>query len=285
MRGFSFGLLAPGTIMATLLAVASAQAQDRTQLNQDIAEMAKIHKVPERLIHRIIVRESRYNARAQHAGNYGLMQIKPATARGMGYRGSPAGLLVAKTNLTYGVPYLANAYRVAGGNEDRAVQLYAGGYYYAAKRKGMLGKLTSAHTSTAAAEAPPQAAAATVVSATAPPVEAQAYAAPVSPFEALASLFAPPPEPQPVAAPEPQVEQSAAEQPRKPDGRRHRKAAAATRPPQAATTTLPQAAAATVVPPSAPPVEAQAFAAPASPFGTLGPAIVPPPAPKPAAAP
>jgi soluble lytic murein transglycosylase-like protein len=221
MHRFSFGLLAVGT----LLAVVPAQAQQDTRYSQDIAELAKIHRVPERLIHRIIVRESRYNPRAQHSGNYGLMQIKPATARGMGYRGSPAGLLIAKTNLTYGVPYLANAYRVAGGNEDRAVQLYAGGYYYAAKRKGMLAKLTSAHTDTAAAEAPQRAAAVTVVPPTAPPVEAQAYAGPASPFEALASIFSPPPAP--VAAPEPQVEQAVAqpatdEQPRKRDRRRHR---------------------------------------------------------------
>jgi soluble lytic murein transglycosylase-like protein len=40
--------------------------------------------------------------------------------------------------MTYAVKYLANAYKVAGGNENRAVALYAGGYYYAAKAKGML---------------------------------------------------------------------------------------------------------------------------------------------------
>jgi soluble lytic murein transglycosylase-like protein len=66
------------------------------------------------------------------------MQIKPATARGMGYSGNAAGLLDADTNMPYAVKYLANAYRVAGGNHDRAVALYAGGYYYAAKAKGML---------------------------------------------------------------------------------------------------------------------------------------------------
>jgi hypothetical protein len=217
MHRFSFGLLAVGT----LLAITPAQAQDASRYSQDIAELARIHRVPERLIHRIIVRESRYNPRAQHAGNYGLMQIKPATARGMGYRGSPAGLLIAKTNLTYAVPYLANAYRVAGGNEDRAVQLYAGGYYYAARRKGMLAKLATAHASEAATETPRQTAAVTVVPPNAPPVEAQAYAAPASPFEALASLFSPP---VPAAAPpEPQVEQPVAEeQPRKRERRRRR---------------------------------------------------------------
>jgi soluble lytic murein transglycosylase-like protein len=41
------------------------------------------------------------------------------------------------------VPCLANAYKVAGGNPDRAVSLYSGGYYYAAKRKGLLRELRS----------------------------------------------------------------------------------------------------------------------------------------------
>jgi soluble lytic murein transglycosylase-like protein len=59
----------------------------------------------------------------------------------MGYRGDVRGLLDADTNMTYAVKYLANAYRVAGGNHDRAVALYAGGYYYAAKRKGMLAEV------------------------------------------------------------------------------------------------------------------------------------------------
>src|SRR5262245_47858977 len=65
------------------------------------------------------------------------MQIKLATARGMGYTGTAAGLLNADTNMTYAVKYLAGAYRVAGGNANRAVHYYAAGYYYAAKAKGM----------------------------------------------------------------------------------------------------------------------------------------------------
>src|SRR3954467_9533470 len=70
-----------------------------------------------------------------------IMQIQYGTARSMGYSGSAAGLLDADTNLSYAVPYLANAYRVAGGNENRAVSLYASGFYYHAKRKAMLGSL------------------------------------------------------------------------------------------------------------------------------------------------
>ena len=40
--------------------------------------------------------------------------------------------------------YLGNAYRVAGGDHGRAVRLYSSGYYYEAKRKGMVGNLRRA---------------------------------------------------------------------------------------------------------------------------------------------
>ena len=61
------------------------------------------------------------------------MQIKYETARGMGYKGEARGLLDRQVNLTYGIPYLANAYHLADGNENRATALYRGGYYYLAK--------------------------------------------------------------------------------------------------------------------------------------------------------
>jgi soluble lytic murein transglycosylase-like protein len=63
------------------------------------------------------------------------MQIKLATARGMGYTGTAQGLLDPDTNLRYGVRYLAGAYRTANGHHGRAVGYYASGYYYAAKRQ------------------------------------------------------------------------------------------------------------------------------------------------------
>ncbi len=101
-----------------------------------IASHASSNGVPVELVHRIIVRESRYRANAMgRGGASGLMQIKLATARGMGYTGSAAGLLDPDTNLTYGVKYLAGAWRVAGGHHGRAVGYYASGYYYAAKRQ------------------------------------------------------------------------------------------------------------------------------------------------------
>lgn len=116
----------------------SISSGSRARINALVAYHARLNNVPEALVHRIIVRESRYNPRAVgRGGALGLMQIKTATARGVGYPGGPGGLLDAETNLTYGIKYLAGAWRVSGGNYDRAVSHYARGYYYEAKRMGL----------------------------------------------------------------------------------------------------------------------------------------------------
>jgi soluble lytic murein transglycosylase-like protein len=100
----------------------------RSQLEGLVEQQASANGVPASLVHRVIMRESGYNPHAVSSGNYGLMQIRLGTARAMGYSGSAAGLLDAETNMTYAVRYLAGAYRAAGGNEGRAVALYARGY-------------------------------------------------------------------------------------------------------------------------------------------------------------
>ena len=100
------------------------------------AEQAGAAGVPLSLVERVIRRESGGNPRAVSRGNYGLMQIRLGTARAMGYSGSASGLLDPQTNMTYAVRYLAGAYRAAGGNENRAVALYARGYYDVAKAQG-----------------------------------------------------------------------------------------------------------------------------------------------------
>ena len=119
---------------AVLLVIPAAHAEGESYRSM-VESHAAAEGVPAELVHRVIMRESRYNPRAVHAGNYGMMQIKLQTARGLGYTGTAQGLLDPETNLTYAVKYLAGAYRVAGGNHNRAVAYYAGGYYYAAKRQ------------------------------------------------------------------------------------------------------------------------------------------------------
>jgi soluble lytic murein transglycosylase-like protein len=121
-----------------------AKASAHGALDARIAHHAKVYGIPESLIHAAVQRESRYNPTLKHGPFWGLMQIRYDTARSVGYKGPPKGLLDADTNLTYGVAYLANAYRVAEGDERRAIKLYASGFYYEAKRKGLLGELCTA---------------------------------------------------------------------------------------------------------------------------------------------
>jgi soluble lytic murein transglycosylase-like protein len=109
---------------------------DRHAFDKLIAAHAKANLVPEALVHRVIVRESKYNPDlVGRGGTIGLMQLKLATARGVGYRGGADGLRDPETNLTYGIKYLAGAWRAAEGNHDRAMRYFAIGYYYVAKQQ------------------------------------------------------------------------------------------------------------------------------------------------------
>jgi soluble lytic murein transglycosylase-like protein len=126
--------------VAALLAAGLVLPQVAFAGEADYAEMVAAHArangVPEALVHRVIMRESRYQpGLVGRGGTIGLMQIKLATARGVGYTGDAAGLRDPNTNLTYAVKYLAGAYHAANGDHARAVRYFAGGYYYAAKRQ------------------------------------------------------------------------------------------------------------------------------------------------------
>jgi soluble lytic murein transglycosylase-like protein len=111
-------------------------SEQSSALDGMAAAQAGANGVPVSLVERVIKRESGGNPRAVSQGNYGLMQIRLGTARAMGFSGSAAELLDPQVNMTYAVRYLAGAYRAAGGNENRAVALYASGYYYQAKAQG-----------------------------------------------------------------------------------------------------------------------------------------------------
>ena|ERR1700681_1891549 len=127
MRAFLLALM----VVACALPAAAADHYDAL-----IARHAQANGVPEALVRRVIARESRYDAGAVgRGGAMGLMQIKHATARAMGYGGPAHGLLDADTNLTYAVRYLAGAYRTARGDPALAFSLYQRGYYYEAKRQ------------------------------------------------------------------------------------------------------------------------------------------------------
>jgi soluble lytic murein transglycosylase-like protein len=137
-----FGLPMKKICLHTVFAIgaatlfADAALAQRAQYEAMVTTHAQANNVPEALVHRVIVRESRYQPHlVGRGGTIGLMQIKLATARGLGYTGTAEGLRDPNTNLTYAVRYLAGAYRAAHGDADRAVRYYAGGYYYVTKRQ------------------------------------------------------------------------------------------------------------------------------------------------------
>src|ERR1700689_3596714 len=135
-RLLSLGWLA---VMAALPFPEVAWAQ-HAEYDALVATHARANGVPEALVHRVIVRESGYRpGLVGRGGAIGMMQIKLATARGLGYTGDAAGLRDPNTNLTYAVKYLAGAYRAAKGDYDRAVHYFAAGYYYVAKRQRLEG--------------------------------------------------------------------------------------------------------------------------------------------------
>lgn len=128
-----FGVAALFAAALTLPQAAFAGEADYAGL---VAAHARANGVPEALVHRVIMRESRYQpGLVGHGGTIGLMQIKLATARGLGYTGDAAGLRDPDTNLTYAVKYLAGAYHAANGDHARAIRYFAGGYYYVAKKQ------------------------------------------------------------------------------------------------------------------------------------------------------
>ncbi len=108
------------------------------ELRRTINRWADHYDVPRDLVHAQIVRESSHRPGARNGPYWGLMQILPQTARTMGHRGPAEDLLDPDVNLKYAVKYLRGAWIVSGGDRDEAMKWYARGYYYEAKRLGLL---------------------------------------------------------------------------------------------------------------------------------------------------
>lgn len=129
---------APPTPSEPAALTAPLYPNETRELRAMIVAAAQRNDVPVSLVQRVVVRESTHRPDARNGPYYGLMQILPATARSMGFRGEPAELLDAETNLKYAVRYLRGAWLVSGGDPDAAVMWYARGYYFEAKRLGLL---------------------------------------------------------------------------------------------------------------------------------------------------
>lgn len=90
---------------------------------------AKRQGLPAEIAEAVTHTESRFNRNAIGGdGEIGLMQVLPSTARMMGFSGNLAELADPETNIRYGVTYLAQAWRRAGGDLCTAVMKYRAGH-------------------------------------------------------------------------------------------------------------------------------------------------------------
>ncbi len=93
-----------------------------------ITAQAPSYGVPTWFALRIAKIESGYNPSVRGAaGEYGVFQMKCATARGVGFRGDCGQLLHAATNVKYGLIHLSIAVKTSRGNLKLAASKHNGG--------------------------------------------------------------------------------------------------------------------------------------------------------------
>lgn len=129
------------TAIALSAAISTSAAGDVRQM---VATEAMRQGVPVGLALAIAKTESNFKCGAvgRH-GERGVMQIKPRTANGVGYRGSPSGLNNCQTGIRYGMIYLRQAHRRAGGNVYRTALMYNAGLGTKRKSSAYAEKITS----------------------------------------------------------------------------------------------------------------------------------------------
>ena len=122
--------LEPITTSTVLDLVSPSRAlKDRSTYLPAIAQEAAASGVPPALVDAVVRIESRYNPTAVGSiGEIGLMQVRPKTAALLGFQGTSAELAEPRTNLRYGVGYLAKAWRLADGDLCRALMKYRAGH-------------------------------------------------------------------------------------------------------------------------------------------------------------
>ena len=115
----------------TTMALAALAPKGRGNVVAMIKAQAPRYGVPTWFALRIAQIESGYNPRARGAaGEYGVFQLKCATARGIGFRGPCGNLLNASTNIQFGLKHLSLAVRGSHGNLRLAASKHNGGLGY-----------------------------------------------------------------------------------------------------------------------------------------------------------
>jgi soluble lytic murein transglycosylase-like protein len=107
----------------------AAAGGDSGQYSTIIERHAASNGVPVSLAKAVIMIESSFQPnQVGSAGEIGLMQIKPSTARMMGYSGSIKGLYDPETNIKYGMKYLAMARNLGDGTTCGTILKYNAGH-------------------------------------------------------------------------------------------------------------------------------------------------------------
>jgi soluble lytic murein transglycosylase-like protein len=104
-------------------------AYTRLKLAEIVNRQAADAGIPAELVRAVIRVESDWDKDLTgFAGEIGLMQIKPQTAREMGFEGKNDALYNPETNIRWGVAYLATAYKLASGNVCQTILKYNAGH-------------------------------------------------------------------------------------------------------------------------------------------------------------
>lgn len=123
---------APAVDTMTTASIAAAKprtAAKASAYDAIIARHASEHGVPVALARAVVRIESNFRPDARgRAGEIGLMQIKPSTARMMGYSGGAKGLYDPETNIRWGMKYLAAAHKLGGGDTCGTILRYNAGH-------------------------------------------------------------------------------------------------------------------------------------------------------------
>lgn len=112
----------------TALAIPAGSTARGNDVVALIQSMAPAHGVPTWFALRIAHVESNYKPNIRGAaGEYGVYQLKCATAKGIGFSGNCAELLDARTNVKWGLKHLSLAIGKSRGNLKLAASKHNGG--------------------------------------------------------------------------------------------------------------------------------------------------------------
>jgi soluble lytic murein transglycosylase-like protein len=101
----------------------------RMKLSSIVSHYAEDAGIPDTLVRAVVRVESDWDqSMTGFAGEIGLMQIKPESARDMGFVEQDEMLYDPDTNIRWGVRYLAEAWRLANGDLCQTVLKYQAGH-------------------------------------------------------------------------------------------------------------------------------------------------------------